>query len=766
MDLFQQLRERRVFQITSAYVVGGFGLIQFLEFLEGRMALSPNLVNLVGLAGLLLMPSVVMLAWALGRPGRDSLGRTEKWAVPANILAAAALLFVVFQGKELGAVTHTVEVTDEHGAVSEREVPKQEFRRRLLVFYLDEAGEAVDEWMGETASMLLVADADQDIFLNVDECLYVLEPLLDAGHPDGRDLPRPLMRKLAADAHYDHYCSGSVERAGETWRLVLDLHDTERGGLVSSRVHEGSDFFALVDAATLDLRADLGLPESHIATSPDLPVAEVTTADLAAARGYEQGLHTSLHGNDWEGAVAPLEDAVARDPGFALAHFQLFANYQTVGRAEDSAAAMAVAMDHLYRVTERMSFQIRTQYYFNIEQDMDKSMAVMEMWTRLYPADVQARAQKALYHFIRQELEASLAEYEAALEIDPSQYHLLEPVADRQRQLGRLDEAEATLNRYVDLFPGRTDGYRNLADFYRDTGRLDEARTALDQARLLEPGDLDLALAVIDLDLKLGRYAETEAALDERLAASDAPLDQAKIHARRIDLARLRGRGDDLAVALDDYYASMSAVQNPMQLDLIISLMAPMLSEVGRPDECLARVDAATARIPESFKDLTCVGRAWALADLERIADARAELERATAIVEQLQFETFRPTLFLIEGMIAEIEGDLPAAVAAFREALDSVLQIEPFYHARLGRALRRNGDTRAAREVLEDGLALHPAHPLANLELAQVHLADGREDEARTHLAAARAAWDGSDPTYAPAAEAAELARRLERTP
>lgn len=247
MSLYRELRKRRVFQFTSAYIVGGFGLIQFLEFLEGRMALSPNLVNLVnlvGLAGLLLLPRAVMLAWAQGRSGRDALGRTEKVAVPVNCLAAAVLLFVLFNGKELGAVTRTVEVQDEHGAVTEREVPKREFRRRLVIYYPDNAGRPEDDWTREVATVLLAADISQDIFLDVSLPLNMPNMMRDAGYPDGRDLPRPLMRKVANDGHYDHFVTGTVSRGSDGWRLALDLNDTDSGRVVSSHVYEGPDLFA------------------------------------------------------------------------------------------------------------------------------------------------------------------------------------------------------------------------------------------------------------------------------------------------------------------------------------------------------------------------------------------------------------------------------------------------------------------------------------------------------------------------------------------
>jgi hypothetical protein len=39
MPLFQELRQRRVPQYVSAYILGGWGLIQFVQFLEGRLSL-------------------------------------------------------------------------------------------------------------------------------------------------------------------------------------------------------------------------------------------------------------------------------------------------------------------------------------------------------------------------------------------------------------------------------------------------------------------------------------------------------------------------------------------------------------------------------------------------------------------------------------------------------------------------------------------------------------------------------------------------------
>lgn len=766
MNWLVELRDRRVPQFTLSYAVGAFGVVQFLEFLEGRLNLSPHLVNLVGLALLLLLPSVIILAWSLGRRGDDTLGRAEKMAIPANVLAAAVLLFFVFQGKELGAVTRTIEVEDEHGAVSERVIPRSAFRKRLLVYYPESDLVENDPWIRETAAVLLATDLGQDIFLDTGLPVAIPNALRDAGYPDAHGMPRPLMRKIAGDAHYSHYCAGSITREEETWVVTLELFETASGHQVGEHTWRHADLGDLVDSASVQMRFDLGVPQSHIDTAPDVPVLELASENLDAVRNHAAAAFLVTQRNDWAGAAPHLDEAVRLDPGYALAQFLRFAVYQTLGEAEKSEAAMDAAMENLYRVTERTSFLIKSQYYFNIEQDMEKALAVLEMWTDLYPTDVDAYAQLALYRFVRQNLAGAAEAYEKILQIDPSQYQYLEEIADLQRQLGRYDEAEATLQRYIERFPARSEGYRDLAEFYIDTGRLEDARVALDEALLLDPADMTLKMRMVTVDLRQGHYAQVESELERAVRRAESPRERARISTQYLALALARGQADAAAAALDSFYAAMSEVQNPLQLDIAYSLMLPALSMLGRSQLALEKINAAGARIPAPFDGLAGMGRAWALADLARPEEARRELEAAVQVVDTYQFETFRSSLALIRGMIDELEGDLDSAVANFREAKEKAIQNDPNIPIRLARALRARGDLKEAREVIDEALAFHPAHPEAQLELAEIELASGHADRAAEHLGIALAAWNEAPEEYGPARQARGLLARIEQNP
>ncbi|MEO0461364.1 MAG: hypothetical protein AAF219_11020, partial [Myxococcota bacterium] len=66
----KELLHRRVPQFVGAYLVAGWGLVQFVQFLESRYTLGTQWVDLVGLGWLLALPAVVSLAWHHGAPGR------------------------------------------------------------------------------------------------------------------------------------------------------------------------------------------------------------------------------------------------------------------------------------------------------------------------------------------------------------------------------------------------------------------------------------------------------------------------------------------------------------------------------------------------------------------------------------------------------------------------------------------------------------------------------------------------------------------------
>ena len=134
--MFKELLERRVFQIVGIYLGALFALLEFTDMIVERYALSDNLIDMVLIGLLSMLPTVIMVAWYHGKPGRDKWHRVEKVGIPANMVATVALVAALLQGQQVGAVSEKRTVTDEHGQTLVMEVAKDSFVRTVEMFFL------------------------------------------------------------------------------------------------------------------------------------------------------------------------------------------------------------------------------------------------------------------------------------------------------------------------------------------------------------------------------------------------------------------------------------------------------------------------------------------------------------------------------------------------------------------------------------------------------------------------------------------------------
>ena len=73
-----ELFRRRIPQILGAYLIASWALLEFADWAVNRYVLSPYLVDFAFALLALMAPSVLLLAWFHGAPGRDTWTRLEK----------------------------------------------------------------------------------------------------------------------------------------------------------------------------------------------------------------------------------------------------------------------------------------------------------------------------------------------------------------------------------------------------------------------------------------------------------------------------------------------------------------------------------------------------------------------------------------------------------------------------------------------------------------------------------------------------------------
>ena len=96
-SLLKELLNRRVPQIMGSYFIAGTSLIFFIQYLIDRYEFPPHYSTLALFALIGILPSVVILSYFHGAPGKDEWSKLEKYGIPTNILFIAAILVVSFR---------------------------------------------------------------------------------------------------------------------------------------------------------------------------------------------------------------------------------------------------------------------------------------------------------------------------------------------------------------------------------------------------------------------------------------------------------------------------------------------------------------------------------------------------------------------------------------------------------------------------------------------------------------------------------------------
>ncbi len=764
MNFIQNLRERRVPQYLSAYCFGGYGLVRFVEFLEGRLQFSPHWVNLTAVGLLLLLPTVIMFAWSQGRPGKDKWGRIEKIFIPLKLVLVVAILFLIFHGKDLGAVTTTVAVEDENGKVTERVVPKTDYRKRIVLYAFENTGPADQQWLCHGLPVLLDNDLSQDPFVDTRLTAEMIAPLRDAGFPEGLDLPRALQRKVARESHYSYFLTGKVWREGEIDFIATELHASDTGRVLARREFQGPDITVLVDELSLQLRKDLDIPAGYINQHPDVAVAEIISDDLVAIEFFVRGaVMITLH-NDWEAGKELLKEAAERDPTFALAQYLLSTSYSLTNHPEEAAIAINASMAHLYRLSERTQLQIKAVYYFN-EQDVDKSMAVLDMWTQLYPQDSEGFLQKAFFMILRNDRASAISAYEEVLRINPHQYEMLLRIGGLYQDEGDYPQAEKYLTQYAECFPTSIQAWTELADLYLDYGELTQAAETLEKALLVEPGHIATRCVLASIAARDGRFAEAGELLANLRTSANSGQELADVIEEQLKLSADRGRIGNARVFLDDYMTSVHELYDPTQISIIHALKLRFLVDVGKSEEMLVLIDNMVSTAGPMIDLMIAYFKFEPLIELNRLDEAQTIIDKAEELINQMKIEIWRSRIAEARGSMAIARSDFDEAKAFFRRAVETSPTSTRLQRS-LGRVLRLTGKFDEAEQVLNKVLKYDPANGQTNFELAKLFAESNQLTRAQEHLRLTLRAWEDADPDFIPAIEARAFSNTLNSLP
>lgn len=224
---------------------------------------------------------------------------------------------------------------------------------------------------------------------------------------------------LSARLNAGYVVEGSVRRAAGRVRITAQLVDTETGVHLWADKYdrEMEDIFAVQDDVTRMIAATLGVTIQDIATQRALrknPVELGAYDCVLRARRYTALLSPEMHAE----ARDLLEQAVAKDPGYAEAHALL---------------ANVILAEHRFDANPR-------------PDPIGRALEAAERAVRLDPQSAYAHCWLGIVHFFRRENDKFEAEAERALSLNPNDPETLADIGHYLAFMGEFERG-TTLSR-------------------------------------------------------------------------------------------------------------------------------------------------------------------------------------------------------------------------------------------------------------------------------------------------------------------------------
>ncbi len=772
IGFFKDLLNRRVPQIVGFYLGGGWGIIQFMEWIVGRYLLSPLLVDLALTIVIALLPSIVIVAYCHGRPGKNRWRTTEKVFIPVNLILACVLVFLLFQHKDLDSIASRVKVTDESGKEIEKVVPKQSSIKELALFYFDNRSNDKElNWLKSGFTTLLELDLGQDPFVNTlspalndpIRGFFIHRKFRNAGIDDISKAPLMLQKKVANELNADYFISGNYGKKNDAIEVTLSIYRTKNRKTVATKTFHGKNPLLLIDDISLFVKKSFDLPSVRNDDIIDLQLKDFYTHSIEAAKLVSEAVDLIVEKNDWKGAEKKCEAAIKIDKTFTLAYLSLSEIYALNNKPKAWKGMYKYIMKYLYKLPEKSQMQIKAGYYMVIKGKPEKSVAIFEMLTKLYPNDVKNYLVLAGRFFITGEYEKALPLYRRVLEMNPSRVEIYKMIGDAYQRLGKLKDARKAFQRYVDHFPKKVDGVLKLGNMAETSGDFEEAKRFYEKALLLEPDNSETTLEIARLNIKSGDFKGALGRYMEILPTIDDPRKKAAVLESIADYYGMTGQKKKQLHYTEEMLKTYETTIAPLAASILRVIKVDSYLENGQEEEIKRMLDALKTQMSMPFDKILSVGYIKYHIHRKEPEKALSHIPTVEAFVKATGIKQYLGLIERLRGKILRIQKSYEKALEVYENFLktSSANQSAIYGKAICLLNLKRFDE---ALEPIKQLLKKSPFNPTYQFTAAKIRFGLKQQADGIRNLKTAIKGWKDADADYKPASEARALLETMKK--
>ena len=464
MSLFDELKRRKVFKVGAAYLVVAWLVVQAASIGFPAFDAPPWVLRIFILIALLGFPIAVVMAWVFDLTP-EGVKLDADTSGSKRLFAAAALLIVLALGWYF------------YGQPSFRKgdvtTPSIADKKSIAVLPFDNLSRDPDN--------AYFCEGVQDEILTRLAKVADLKVISRTSTQHFKSTPDNLPQ-IAKQLGVAHILEGSVQKAGEQVRVNVQLINALTDAHLWADTYDRklTDIFAVESEIAKTIAETL---QARLTGSEKSSIAKTPTVNPEAYELYLKGrfFWNKRTGDDLRRSVEYLKQAIAKDPGYALAYAALADSYGLLrfygGASRDEsvvpaevAAKKALELDDSLAEAHASLGLIATE-----ELEIDRGVRELERAVQLNPNYATAHHWLALARIPLGQLDRAIGEGRRALELDPLSMIINADLSLIYLYARRYDEAEAQARKALEIDSRSFVAHYYLGMALQLRGRLKEA---------------------------------------------------------------------------------------------------------------------------------------------------------------------------------------------------------------------------------------------------------------------------------------------------
>ena len=667
-SVWERLRRRKVVQWGIAYGAGAWGFLQGLAYVSTLLDWPAQLQKLTGLALLIGLPVVLVVAWYHGDRGERRVTRTELTILTLLFLLGGGLFWRYQHAVETPA--SAASATGPATPALSRTATSGSAGPSIAVLPFDNRSKLEDD--------AFFVDGIHDDILTQLSKVSALTVISRTSVEQFRDTKLPV-KVIAEQLGVKSILEGGVQRGGDRVRINVQLIDAATDAHLWAETYDRELTAENIFAIQSELAAAIAdALKATLTPAERARVATIPTQNLDAWEAYQLGKQRMARraGAALAEAERFFRRAITLDPSFALAHVGLAdalrLQVEYSGKPRESALAEAdEALSKALALDPNLAEAWASKGGIAMSRgNNEQAEELLRRAIRLNPSYATAHQWLSLVLTWSGRLQEELEHSERAAQLDPLSAVVQGNLGGSMHLLGRFDEAEARYRRAIELdpkSPGALNAIAMLSAYARnrfaDALLLQGRAVALDDASPQLAGDL----ALIWLDLGDAARAAGLIALATRRWPDN---ETANAYA-----AGITGAVGDDAVA--EAHASKALAAYPRAHQLVVAVLRNADLRRGDPAAARGRYVAGYPELLDADPQVSLINLQLAV-DLALVFQRLGDTSKASELLHasELAIRTM-PRLGtagygISDAQIHALRGDKNRALAALREAVQA----------------------------------------------------------------------------------------------